>query len=824
MQKKMRKKEIKRFLIFASGVFISIFFLILALTEEDHKKPAFTKIEKEWINSNPNVRIVPTPNFPPIDFIDLKKSMHHGVASDYLKEISKITGLKFTYIFTLTWQEALDAIKNKEAEIISSVQKTKERQEFLNFTSPYIKVQNVLVVNSEINNNLSLNEMKNKKLGIIRGYAVEGFIRKNYPDIKIEYSDNILESIFFLSMGKVDAVITNIPVLLYFKSKNMVGNLKISEVLDFEYDLSFGVNKDHEILHSILDKALSSISDRKKEEIQNQWISFKYQRFFEDKLFVSIFVLSLVLFFLMFFLILSWRKKAIELSKAKKEAEDAMKKAHEADAAKSKFLANVSHEIRTPMNSVLGFAEILNSENLGSKAKTYVANIKNSGKTLLKLIDDILDMSKIEAGRFEMYYHPCDLGNIFDIVRSEFKLAAEEKNLELNIFADSSLPKYLLLDELRLKQIIVNLISNSLKFTKKGFINLFAYPLFKNGNFKKIDIVIEVKDSGIGILLEQQEKIFEPFTQQNGQDSREYGGTGLGLSIAKKFAEMMNGEITLDSKAGFGSTFKILLRDVLIAENCDNKNYKTTKCFSSIKFLKKTEILMADHETSDKEYVSYILKPFGIKLFQVSDSAEAINFVSKRLPDIILLNMNLKDKKSMNLIEYMEKNQLLKKVMIIAVSGDEKLMRSKGISGFLEKPFTRDSIISELIKFIPYSRDLDFENFHEKAAKDYFDKEDINKIILSHEYSFKNFCETFDFIIMNKWIEIQNNFIFSDVCEFAEELIEAGKKFGAYSFVLYGKDIKAFADDFDIDSFKNVIRLYPGLVSEIKKHLERDND
>jgi len=525
----------------------------------------------------------------------------------------------------------------------------------------------------------------------------------------------------------------------------------------------------------------------------------------------------------MLFLILSWRKKVIELSKAKKEAELAMKKAHEADAAKSKFLANISHEIRTPMNSVLGFAEILNSENLSARAKKYILNIKNAGKTLLNLIDDILDMSKIEAGGFGIYYHPCNIRDIMDIVKSEFKIQAEEKKIELNFFQDPSLPKYLFLDELRLKQILVNLVSNSLKFTKKGFVNIYSYPVFKEDDFKKTDLVIEVKDSGIGIPFEEQSKVFEHFTQQNGQDSREYGGTGLGLAIVKKLVEMMNGEISLDSKVGFGSCFRVLLKDVELAESSDNNCSKSLKYFSSIRFLKKFEILMVDHDTSAKEFVSYLLKPYELRFFHVSDSVQSINFLSKRLPDIILLNMNLEDKKSMDIIDFMEVNYLLKKVMIIAVSGDEKLIKSKGISGFLEKPFTRESLVSELIKFIPYSRDLDSDNGYEKNVLDYFIKKDLYKIIQSQEYSFNKFCEVFDLILMNKWIDVSNNFIFSDVCEFADELMDSGEKFKADCFISYGKDLKGFALDFDIDSFKTLIKIYPVLVKNLKNFLRETN-
>lgn len=818
----MKKKSSEILIILFSGFLILIFFVLFFLLSHEESGFVLTEQEKLWIEKNPVVKVVPTPNFPPIDYTDLKRSVHKGMAADYLNEISKITGLEFEYVFTPTWHEGLDVLKMGGADMITSAQETDERKKYLSFTSSYVDVENTLIVNTDLNKNLSLKKMKNKKLGIIKGYAVEDYIRKNYPEIEVVHAEDVLEAMFFLSMGKVDGIIANVPVILYFKSKNMVGNLKIAEVIDYEYNLSFGIRSDLEVLYSVIEKALASVPQKKKDEISDKWIQLKFKRFFEDRLFIGVFLLSAGLLLVMFFLVLLWRKKAMELDRAKQEAEKAMDKAHEADAAKSKFLANISHEIRTPMNSVLGFAELLNEEELSAKAKTYISNIKNSGRTLLNLIDDILDMSKIEAGRFEMYYQPCDFKSVLETVKSEFRVMAEGKKLEFNISSDPRIPKFLLLDELRIKQIIVNLVGNSIKFTEKGYVDIVSYPEFKGGDLTAIDLFIQVKDSGIGIPLSEQEKIFAPFTQQNGQDSREYGGTGLGLAITKKLVEMMNGEITLESEPGKGSCFSVVLRDVVLPDLDTSRQYESARCFSSIRFLKKTEILMADHDTSDKEFVSYLLKPYGIRLFQVSDSREAVNFLTKRLPDIILLNMNILDGKSMDVIEYIEKNQLIKRVMVVAVSGDAKFMRSRGISGYLEKPFTRDALISQLIKFIPYSREESLESEHLKSTSDYFSMEDIEALHRNPEYSFRKFCETFDLVIMNKWMEAQRSFIFSDICEFADELIDSGDKFKVKCFVLYGKDIKGFADDFDIENLKPLLRIYPGLVKEIKKYLKRE--
>jgi PAS domain S-box-containing protein len=248
-----------------------------------------------------------------------------------------------------------------------------------------------------------------------------------------------------------------------------------------------------------------------------------------------------------------------------KRAEEVLKKAKEeaqlANRAKSEFLTNMSHEIRTPLNAILGFTQVLLSQFTDdSKQKNSLDAISQAGNSLLTLVDDILDLSKIEAGQLEIQYKAINLSMIFNELKQIFALKLSDKNLAFVVEIDQALP--LMLDERRLRQVLLNIVGNAIKFTEKGTIKLTAQA----DKHDKIDLIISVADTGIGIPENQQEMIFESFQQQDGQSTRKYGGTGLGLALSKRLVKMMNGDISVKSKVGVGSIFKITLADVEVPE------------------------------------------------------------------------------------------------------------------------------------------------------------------------------------------------------------------------------------------------------------------
>ncbi len=240
------------------------------------------------------------------------------------------------------------------------------------------------------------------------------------------------------------------------------------------------------------------------------------------------------------------KRQEDELVRAKVQAESA-------NRVKSEFLANMSHEIRTPMNAILGFSEILFGQQADPKLKSYIGYITSAGKNLITLIDDILDLSKIEAGKVEIISVSMHLKEFVSELTNMFSIFLESKGVALNVVVSPTLPTHIRIDVIRLRQVLYNLLGNASKFTERGSITITASPAEKN----KQQIVFAISDTGIGIPADQHELIFEAFRQQDGQNTRKYGGTGLGLTITRRLVGLMGGTISMESQVDYGSTFTV---------------------------------------------------------------------------------------------------------------------------------------------------------------------------------------------------------------------------------------------------------------------------
>lgn len=258
--------------------------------------------------------------------------------------------------------------------------------------------------------------------------------------------------------------------------------------------------------------------------------------------------------------------RAVERSLVESELEAAKQSAEAANELKSQFIANVSHEIRTPMQAILGYSALL-KESVGDKrAEGHLDAIQKAGTSLMTLITDILDLSKIEAGKFELQAAEVAVRQIFADIRDLFSWQLEEKNLNLVTEIEPSVPEAVLLDELRTRQILFNLVGNAVKFTEKGLVKVSAQARNFNPSKRTLDLAFTVSDTGIGIPPDQQRTIFEPFKQKDGQSNKKYGGTGLGLSITKRLLEIMGGFIEVRSQPDCGATFIVTLPGIRVGK------------------------------------------------------------------------------------------------------------------------------------------------------------------------------------------------------------------------------------------------------------------
>jgi len=375
------------------------------------------------------------------------------------------------------------------------------------------------------------------------------------------------ENVLIESEAQKNLILKKIPDLIFvFNSKGKFLNVYSESEKDLLFKPKKFINK---YIYEIMPKTISDSfythmhKAFKTGEIQKYEyeISFKGQvSHFESRLIVSgkDEVVAVI-------------RNITEAKKSKEKLQTAIEEAEKASRTKSAFLANISHEIRTPINAVLGFAGILLSQVEEQTIKRHLNSIVSSGNTLLNLVNDILDLSKIEAGKMDINLRPVQLKAIFEEINNIFSLQAEAKNLNYQFNFSEQIPEYVELDEFRIRQVLLNLVDNAVKFTEKGFIKIRANILSQDNkkSDNHISLKIEVIDSGIGINKNDQERFFTAFVQKDDQDKRKYGGTGLGLAISKQLTEMMDGTLEMKSSPGQGSTFTLIFKNIKIFSGKD---------------------------------------------------------------------------------------------------------------------------------------------------------------------------------------------------------------------------------------------------------------
>jgi len=391
------------------------------------------------------------------------------------------------------------------------------------------------------------------------------------------------------------------------------------------------------------------------------------------------------------------KQRERELINAKAHAEHS-------NQEKTSFLATMSHEIRTPMNAILGFSELLQRDLKNSRHEQYIQAIRTSSVSLMQLINDILDMSKIDAGALELRPEPTDAREICDFIRTLFSEPATKKGIKLECHIGANLPRALLIDRIRLRQILVNLIGNAVKFTDKGSIDVRIACEKETGS--KITLVIEVMDTGVGIPQDKLDAIFKPFVQAGAYREKEKQGSGLGLSIVKRLIEAMGGTITVASVLGQGSAFHLRFPQIPISARLpESEKVSPENVDIDFNELQPSTLLVVDDNETNRNLIAGIFAGTHHQLFFGADGPDAIVKAREIKPDLILMDIRMPGMDGYQTLAEIHKIPGLEMVPGIAVTAstmpaEEKVLQER-FSGYVLKPFTRRQMFDELSEFLP---------------------------------------------------------------------------------------------------------------------------
>jgi signal transduction histidine kinase/CheY-like chemotaxis protein/ABC-type amino acid transport substrate-binding protein len=680
--------------------------------------------DKEWeyIANHPVVPFVANYDNYPTCFYNTREGKWQGVFFDLLDEITAITGLSFKIINTHNddWPVIYEMAKSGQAPLIASLTRSQEREAHFIWPETAMQPDFFALISKSDYPDITIREILNAKVGVPRSTVHAATFRQWFPNHPntIEY-ENMDGAIFALQRGEVDLVMSSQRRLMYLTHFLELPDYRTNIVFEQPIQTISGFNKNEEILCSIIDKALKVIDTK---GISDRWMRRTYDyraKVAEARLpwligasILFLVILSLIL--VMFYRSRSERKRLAELVAEQTE------EVRNASEAKSRFIANMNHEMRTPMNVIVGLTGLmLEEDGVSGTIRETLKKINAAGDTLMGLISDILDISKIEAGRLELMPVQYDVPSMLNDIIMLNIIRIEDKPITFKLEISENLPCTLFGDDLRVKQIFNNLLSNAFKYTKKGSVTL-NINCNRDGNRHNDAVWVSfcISDTGIGIRTEDIAKLFTDYNQVDTHANREIEGTGLGLSITKKLVELMGGEITVESEYGKWTTFRAYIRQGFVNDRLLGE--ETVKSLCSLRYadrkkqapeklvrpdLSYAKVLVVDDFPTNLDVAAGMLRKYRMQVDCVASGKDAVDLIAAGEPvyDAVFMDFMMPGMDGMEATKAIRAlgTEYAQNVPVIAltanaVSGSEQMFLEHGFNAILAKPFnvmSLDSVI-----------------------------------------------------------------------------------------------------------------------------------
>lgn len=653
--------------------------------------PVFTAEEQQWIKENPIVRYTTDTQLPPIEYVE--GGTYKGLASEYLNAVSRKSGLRFELVPSRNWQEAQRAFLDGEADLFPNTSSPRVLQDVgrqLLFSEPYLIGTTILVTRSDAPVILDMKALDGKVVAMRGGGSYANLFASRYPKIKPLFVDNPDAGLNAVAKGAAYAAAGSDFAFLPLIRRKYTGRLSISGTAgDMPYAMQMGVRKDLPLLHSIIGKSLGSLSAQETDKMNEKW--------FEQTDFGKPSTLSIIRYRAPQVLLLC--AGVMLLGWFAYRARTAQRRAQKSEEAKSRFLAIMSHEIRTPMNAVLASIEMLQRSPMDDRQRRLATTASTAAESLLGLLDDVLDLSKLDAERLELELIPTNIGLLAHKVADIARANALNKALPVNVSIDNPTDSDVLVDPTRLRQLLMNLLGNSVKFTERGCITLDVHVVAPTEPGSRGSVSITVTDTGAGIPLERQAGIFEAYSQAESSTTRRYGGTGLGLTICKELIELMGGHIGLHSEPGVGTSITFTLPARLVDRTKAVPGAMDQAAITAeARIDVKGEVLVVEDHPGNQFIISEQLKELGVSSKIVPNGNAALALIQQQSFALVLMDCHMPEMsgyETTRRIREIERDGTHIPIIAISAATDSahltKCMDS-GMDGVLKKPLRLDEL------------------------------------------------------------------------------------------------------------------------------------
>ena len=664
---------------------------------------ALSSDEQEWLKQHGAIRIGYLENDPGFSAVDTQSGKLMGVVNDYIEYAWNCFEQPLKFNLTgLNSQEALiQAVRDDKIDMIFHVNQ-----------NPYYAEENGVALSNTVLSiplaavtaQAAFDESAENTVAIAKENSkYKWYVTYNYPNWNIKEYNSIKDAEQAVRNGKADCFIARSGQAMDYVNDKKMHSVFLTKTAN----TSFAVDKGNTLLMSILNKTLKSIQTSKLTGAvtmyEDSLKKVTFNDFAKDNFLkvILIFSLTFMLILVMFIYLL---KKA---KTAERKARESQIQAENANAAKSVFLFNMSHDIRTPMNALLGYNQLMKKELTDPKLLHYQKAIENSGNLLLAIINNVLDMARIESGRVELDESYARIDQTMDEVKSVFEPQADKKGLNL-IFETQVEHPYILCDITKTKQILVNLISNAVKYTPAGGTVTVAVQEFPCEQENSVKIQIEVRDTGIGMSKEFLPTLFDSFSRERNTTVGKVAGTGLGMAIVKKYVDLMGGSIDVKSELGKGTVFTLILTQKKADENYYGQKASKTDAADMEISLRGKHILLAEDNELNAEIASAILEETGIIIERVEDGVQCVNQI-EQMPagtyDMILMDIQMPNMDGYEATKCIRHLQDIKKaqIPIIAMTAnafqeDAEKCIAVGMNAHLAKPLDIEKVEQTICK------------------------------------------------------------------------------------------------------------------------------